>query len=78
MYKNSNSSLFGLGQPTQETEGSLSDEAIAKELQMDEDMEVGSGHIAHVPVLIRIWSYQNVMLLYSVIRDLNEKYKVEL
>ncbi|KAF4118825.1 replication factor C subunit 1 [Onychostoma macrolepis] len=26
--------------PTQETEGSLSDEAIAKELQMDEDMEL--------------------------------------
>uniref|UniRef100_A0A8C1PJY3 Replication factor C subunit 1 n=1 Tax=Cyprinus carpio TaxID=7962 RepID=A0A8C1PJY3_CYPCA len=27
----------------------LSDEAIAKELQMDEDMEVGLGHTAHVP-----------------------------
>lgn len=78
MYKNSNSSLFGLGQITQETEGSLSDEAIAKELQMDEDLEVGSGHTAHVPVLIRIWSYQNVMLLYSVIRDLNENNRVEL
>lgn len=78
MYKNSNSSLFGLGQITQETEGSLRDEAIAKELQMDEDLEVGSGHTAHVPVLIRIWSYQNVMLLYSVIRDLNENNRVEL
>uniref|UniRef100_A0A671NW05 Replication factor C subunit 1 n=1 Tax=Sinocyclocheilus anshuiensis TaxID=1608454 RepID=A0A671NW05_9TELE len=43
----------------------LSDEVIAKELQMDEDMEVGSGHTAHVPVLIRIWSYQNCTLLYS-------------
>uniref|UniRef100_A0A8C2BET2 Replication factor C subunit 1 n=1 Tax=Cyprinus carpio TaxID=7962 RepID=A0A8C2BET2_CYPCA len=32
--------------PTQETEELLSDEAIAKELQMDEDMEVGLGHTA--------------------------------
>lgn len=78
VYTNSNSSLFDLGQPTQEAEGSFSDEAIAKELQMDEDMEVGSGHTAHVPVLIRIWSYQNCMLLYSVIRDLNKNYRVEL
>ncbi len=80
MYKknNSNSSLFDLGQPTQEAEASFSDEAIAKELQMDEDMEVGPGHTAHVPVLIRIWSYQNCMLLYSVIRELNENYRVEL
>uniref|UniRef100_A0A8C1KTN0 Replication factor C subunit 1 n=1 Tax=Cyprinus carpio TaxID=7962 RepID=A0A8C1KTN0_CYPCA len=28
-----------------DTEESLSDEAIAKQLQMDEDMEVGSGHV---------------------------------
>uniref|UniRef100_A0A8C2FZY0 Replication factor C subunit 1 n=1 Tax=Cyprinus carpio TaxID=7962 RepID=A0A8C2FZY0_CYPCA len=32
--------------PTQETEELLSDEAIAKELQMDEDLEVGLGHTA--------------------------------
>uniref|UniRef100_A0A8C2BGB7 Replication factor C subunit 1 n=1 Tax=Cyprinus carpio TaxID=7962 RepID=A0A8C2BGB7_CYPCA len=38
--KNSNSSLFGLVQPSQDTEESLSDEAIAKQLQMDEDMEL--------------------------------------
>uniref|UniRef100_A0A671KXN3 Replication factor C subunit 1 n=1 Tax=Sinocyclocheilus anshuiensis TaxID=1608454 RepID=A0A671KXN3_9TELE len=41
-------------------ESSLSDEAIAKQLQMDEDMEVCSGHTAHVymrnkaPILIGI------------------------
>uniref|UniRef100_A0A8C2H093 Replication factor C subunit 1 n=1 Tax=Cyprinus carpio TaxID=7962 RepID=A0A8C2H093_CYPCA len=34
------SSLFGLVQPSQDTEESLSDEAIAKQLQMDEDMEL--------------------------------------
>lgn len=47
MLKNSNSSVFGLVQPTQETDESLSDEAIAKELQMDEDIEVGLGHMTN-------------------------------
>lgn len=68
--------MFVLLQPTQETDESLSDEAIAKELQMDEDMEVGSGHVANVymhdnvPIIIRVWSYQK--MLCSVIKDMNE------
>uniref|UniRef100_A0A673FXM8 Replication factor C subunit 1 n=1 Tax=Sinocyclocheilus rhinocerous TaxID=307959 RepID=A0A673FXM8_9TELE len=55
-------------------ESSLSDEAIAKQLQMDEDMEVCSGHTAHVymlnkaPILIGICEftkkYQNRALRY--------------
>lgn len=74
VLKNSNSSVFGLVQPTQETDESLSDEAIAKELQVDEDIEVGLGHMHdNAPILIRIWSYQRCTVLCSIIKDMNHE-----
>jgi len=57
VLKNSNSSVFGLVQPTQEIDESLSDEAIAKELQMDEDIEVGFGHMTNANLVKNVQYY---------------------